>query len=402
MDAWWESLDRAFAAWTQAIAESELTWKYRQIENGEWNLFQAPSISPEKQDGECRTQNSESRIQNANHFPQECSEDSPQNLLDAPLPWDHLDTGIDKQWLQADLHRALEAATVPDCSFDGCSHCGVCGADFGHNVVVPPLPIPQFSGHFVPNQERAQRLRVWFGKQSDMALISHLDLMRLFDRAVRRAAIPVTFTGGFHPGPRIVPANALPLGITSSGEIVDFDLTELMDREEFRYKLIAQLPEAIPIYRVETIPVESPSATQLLEQAEYLLVVQCTEALMEVLSLETWQLWINQILATQELLVEHTTKSGKVHQVNLRTRLTELQLVPAVQMSQIMPCEPVGSMGVGLRYQGSCRNDGTLLRPEHVIQMLEMVSQREFQLLKIHRQQLILSSSDSTSAANDR
>jgi hypothetical protein len=75
-------------------------------------------------------------------------------------PWDHLDTGIDKQWLKEDLHRALEAATVPDCSFEGCSHCGICGPDFGHNVVVPPPPIPDFAGHFQPNPERVQRSRL--------------------------------------------------------------------------------------------------------------------------------------------------------------------------------------------------------------------------------------------------
>ncbi|PSB66847.1 TIGR03960 family radical SAM protein, partial [filamentous cyanobacterium CCP1] len=184
MDAWWESLDRAFAAWTKAIEEAGLAWKYREVESGEWNI-----------------QHQETSQNMASNFH--------EALLAVPLPWDHVDTGIDKAWLKADLYRALEAATVPDCSFEGCSHCGVCGADFGHNVVVPPLPIPQFSGHFTPNQERVQRLRVWFGKQKDMALVSHLDLARLFDRAIRRAAIPISFTGGFHPGPRISFANAL-------------------------------------------------------------------------------------------------------------------------------------------------------------------------------------------------
>lgn len=56
--------------------------------------------------------------------------------LDAPLPWDHINTGISKEWLKTDLQRALEAATVPDCSHSGlCSECGVCGDDFGDNVV---------------------------------------------------------------------------------------------------------------------------------------------------------------------------------------------------------------------------------------------------------------------------
>src|SRR4028118_1274830 len=122
--------------------------------------------------------------------------------LDQALPWDHLDTGIDKNWLKIDLQKALEAATVPDCSFEGCSRCGVCGTDFGHNVVVDALPIPEFAGEFVPNTERKQRVRVWFGKVGDMALVGHLDLIRLFDRVVRRADLPISFTGGFHPNPR--------------------------------------------------------------------------------------------------------------------------------------------------------------------------------------------------------
>ena len=118
MDSWWESLDRAFGAWTQAIAEADLTWKYRQVEAGEWNIFEF-----DKDKNQSSTDTDQSSDLNT--------------LLESPLPWDHLDTGIDKQWLKDDLQKALDAATVPDCSFDGCSHCGVCSIDFGHNVVVP-------------------------------------------------------------------------------------------------------------------------------------------------------------------------------------------------------------------------------------------------------------------------
>ncbi|XQQ07387.1 MAG: TIGR03960 family B12-binding radical SAM protein [Leptolyngbya sp. IPPAS B-1204] len=384
MDAWWESLDRAFAAWAQAITEAGLTWKYRQIETGEWNLFQAQPLPDEHRADRPFPQNPAQQ-------PATDLESAPSG--DTPLPWDHIDTGIDKQWLKADLQRALEAATVPDCSFDGCSHCGVCGADFGHNIVVPPPPIPTFTGHFVPNQNRAQRLRLWFGKQADMALISHLDLMRLLDRAVRRAAIPVAFTGGFHPGPRIVPASALPLGTTSSGEIVDFDLTEPMEPEAFKQKLAAQLPESIPLYRVESIAVNSASATQLLEQAEYVLAIQglgSSETRSETEPAPaTWQSWIEQILASSQILVEHITKSGKVQQINLRERLSELELLAPEQMPQAMKDSAILPW-VGVRYVGSCRNDGALLRPEHVIQMLEFVAQQEFQLRQIHRQHLFL------------
>ncbi|WP_405196679.1 TIGR03960 family B12-binding radical SAM protein, partial [Zarconia navalis] len=244
MDSWWESLDRAFGAWTQAIDESGLTWKYRQVESGEWNVMTVSTV-----------------------------EASHPLSFDKPLPWDHINTGIDKQWLVDDLQRAMEAATVPDCSFDGCSHCGVCTPDFGHNVVVPPAPIPEFQGHFTPKPERVQRLRVRLGKLGEMAMVGHLDLAKLFDRAVRRAAIPIAFTGGFHPGPRISPANALSLGATSTGEIVEFDLVRRMDVGEFEEKLAAQLPAGIPIYRVEDIAMGTPAATQLLQKAQYRLTL---------------------------------------------------------------------------------------------------------------------------------
>ena len=338
MDAWWDNTEKAYQAWSQAIEESGLTWKYRQVEQGEWNIFA----------------------------------DTDKDILERPLPWDHLDTGIDKKWLQEDLKRALDAATVPDCSFEGCSHCGVCSVDFGHNIVIEAPPIPAFAGHFQPNQERAQRIRVWFGKIGEMALVSHLDLVRLFDRVVRRAAIPISFTGGFHPGPRISIANALSLGATSSGEIVDFELTKVIDLERFKQQLTAQLPADLPVYQVEEIPLNAPAATRLLEKAEYLLTFNS-----EGIDCQQWQNWIEAIKQATVMEREKTTKSGKKVTINLREQLYELEL------------KTVDKQAV-LCYVGSCRNDGTLLQPDHIVEMLERVSGQEISLLNCHRQRLIL------------
>ncbi|WP_375539710.1 TIGR03960 family B12-binding radical SAM protein [Oscillatoria sp. FACHB-1407] len=367
MDSWWESLDRAFAAWTGAIEESGLTWKYRQIENGEWNVF-----------GSSASHTSTDAINRV-------------SALDAPLPWDHLDTGIEKDWLKQDLQRALEAAIVPDCSFEGCSHCGVCGPDFGHNIVIPPPPIPVFAGEFVPNQQRVQRLRVWHGKQGDMALVSHLDLVRLFERAVRRAALPIAFTGGFHPNPRISPASALSLGTTSSGEIVDFELTEVMDVAEFHERLAAQLPPDMPIYQVKAIAVDTPSATQLLDRADYAIALSSVLDESELAPTEAdWQTWIDAVNAVETIEWEQTSKSGKKRMVNLRDRLFMLERLNPAQTPEKLALLETTTPTVTLHYIGSCRNDGTLLRPEHLVYMLEYVSQRQFQLRHSHRNQLIL------------
>ncbi len=369
MDAWWESLEKAYGAWTEAIADAGLDWKYRQVESGEWSL-----------DDNIATADREGQAVN----------EAMIAMLDRPLPWDHIDTGIEKQWLQDDLKRALEAATVPDCSFEGCSHCGICGPDFGHNVVVPPLAIPEFAGHFQPNQTRAQRLRVTLGKLGDMALIGHLDFARLMDRAIRRAALPIAFTGGYHPGPRISPANALPLGLTSTGEIIDFELTEVIDPADFSARLQAQLPESVPIYQTAVISLETPSATKCLDQAEYLLAVDTQDGTGD------WAQWVQQVLAAEQIMQTKTTKSGKTKEVDLRSRLFTLALaeadtlmdLPAAVRDRLSPVETTGQV---IRYTGSCRNDGTLLRPQAVVTMLESVSDQEIVLGHIHRVQLILS-----------
>ncbi|MDJ0743451.1 MAG: TIGR03960 family B12-binding radical SAM protein [Xenococcaceae cyanobacterium MO_167.B27] len=349
MDSWWENLPKAYSAWESAIAEAGLTWKYRQVENGEWNVF--------KEGGE------------------EVKQEGLGDELDAPLPWDHLNTGIDKAWLKKDLQLALDAATVPDCAFEGCSHCGVCSTDFGHNIVVSPPAIPKFEGHGKPKWNREQKIRVWFGKQGNMRLLSHLDLVRLFDRALRRASLPISFTNGFHPGPRLAIANALSLGTTSSGEIVDFELTEDIPVEEFKERLASQLPTDIPLYKVEEIDVKSASATQILERAEYLITVASISESDQV----NWQECIEAVHNSSEILWNKTTKSGKIQEVNLCDRLFELELANTLSDNCVV-----------LRYVGSCRNDGTKLSPDNIIYMLEKVSQQEFQLLNVHRQQLIL------------
>lgn len=342
MDAWWENLEKAYGAWELAIAEGGLTWKYRQVEEGEWNIMETQGDA----------------------------------ALDAPLPWDHLDTGIDKKWLKDDLKKALEAATVPDCAFDRCSLCGVCGTDFGHNIVITPPPIPEFGGHFQPDTKRVQRLRVWFGKTGEMALISHLDLMRLFDRVIRRGNLPISFTGGYHPSPRISIAHALALGATSSGEIVDFELKSFMSPEEFYNTLTTHLPPELPVYRVEEVELKSPAANVLLVAAEYLVTVTTPDSVTP----SQWENCLQAIKDSSEILWEKRTKSGKQVTVNLRDRLFDLNLTESTPES------------VTLRYRGSCHHDGTILTPQHLIYMLNQVSNQEFSLLHIHRVNLELGS----------
>src|SRR4028118_1773750 len=103
-----------------------------------------------------------------------------------------------------------------------------------------------------------------------------------------------------------------------------------------------------------------------------------------------WEDWVKAIAQTKAFWRVHTTKSGKTQDVNLRDRLHKLELVE--QKSETSPSASAGTSEgrAVLRYTGSCRSDGNLLKPEHIVFMLEQVSQQEIQLLQVERSQLIL------------
>jgi radical SAM-linked protein len=95
------------------------------------------------------------------------------------------------------------------------------------------------------------KINFTFSKKGIMKYISHLDLMRLFMRALRRADLPIKMTEGFSPHPKFSIKRALKLGIESDNEEATIALKEQISIEEFRNKLQKQLPEGIQIKNAE-------------------------------------------------------------------------------------------------------------------------------------------------------
>src|SRR5216684_1767669 len=87
-----------------------------------------------------------------------------------------------------------------------------------------------------------QKVRIRFRKTGNLRLISHHDLMRCFERMLRRAALPFHSTAGFNPKPRLIFAMPLPLGISGSQEIVELELDQEMPLEEVHAALVRQAP----------------------------------------------------------------------------------------------------------------------------------------------------------------
>lgn len=112
------------------------------------------------------------------------------------------------------------------------------------------------------------RARITFTKQGALRYTGHLDLHRLWERAMRRAELPITYSQGFRPQPKINLAAALPLGFSSRGEVLDVRLNEEIPVEDISKRLIDSLPPDIQVISVESVDERAPALqTQVLSAA---------------------------------------------------------------------------------------------------------------------------------------
>ncbi len=109
------------------------------------------------------------------------------------------------------------------------------------------------------------RVRITFSKQGALRYTGHLDLHRLWERAMRRASLPISYSQGFHPQPKISLAAALPLGFASRSEVLDVRLNEEIPVENISSRLKDNLPADIRILNIESVEEHAPALqTQVL------------------------------------------------------------------------------------------------------------------------------------------
>lgn len=119
------------------------------------------------------------------------------------------------------------------------------------------------------------RARITFSKQGPLRYTGHLDLHRLWERAMRRAELPLAYSLGFHPQPKISIASALPLGFSSLGEVLDVRFSEELSAHEIASRLKDNLPRDIQVTNIESVDERAPALQTLVRSAEY--QVQLTE-----------------------------------------------------------------------------------------------------------------------------
>jgi radical SAM-linked protein len=163
-----------------------------------------------------------------------------------------------------------------------------------------------------------QRLRIRYAKRGRLRFSSHRDFSRAFERALFRAQIPMAYSSGFNPHPRISYAGASPTGAASEAEYLEIGLAETVDPEAVRRDLDASLPDGLDLLEV---------------------VVSAGGALADRLEASTWDITlpgadltllgeaVDQLLAADEVPVERMTKKG-LRRFDARGAIVSLQVRP--------------------------------------------------------------------------
>jgi radical SAM-linked protein len=192
------------------------------------------------------------------------------------------------------------------------------------------------------NDQAPIHYRMRFAKTAAMRFTSHLDLYRTWERTMRRAGVPLAYSHGYNPRPRISLGDALPLGFTSDCEMVDFWLEEPREPEALVTQLRQALPPGLRVHEVKRVHERKPALQQRIVASEYEVVLDPEPGAQEL------EARVRGLLEAEAL-----PRSRRGKEYDLRPLVEELEVQGA-------------DSGVRLRMRLSAR-EGATGRPDEVL-----------------------------------
>jgi len=258
--------------------------------------------------------------------------------LKEPLPWDHIDMGVKKAFLQKEWDRAHSGQTTPDCRNGDCQACGVCDFDRVRPRTFegePTVPLPVRNE---PPPETYKKVRLVYSRLGPARYFGHLELVSLFIRALHRAGIRLKFSGGFHPMPKISFDDPLPVGMESHKEIVNLTVTVDTDPAHLVQKLNRHLPEGLEVHACEP---QASSSRKTPRTITY------------EITLHSGAFDESRIAAFEqavEMTIHRINRKGKSREIDLRSQVADIRLNDARALRLSLKCD-----------------DGPSIRPSEVI-----------------------------------
>jgi len=196
-------------------------------------------------------------------------------------------------------------------------------------------------------QEQITRIRVQYTKGPSLRFTGHLDLQRLWERLLRRSALPVRYSRGFHPRARLNLASALPLGFVSEAELLDFWMDEPLPVDEINNRLSATAPPGMTIKSVRFVDLQEDALQSQMTASEF------EVSFFDPQEKEALQKKVRILLAEDKVL---RTRRKKIY--DLRPLILALQAVTLAD----------GEVGLQMRLSAE---PGATGRPDEVLNALD-------------------------------
>lgn len=207
------------------------------------------------------------------------------------------------------------------------------------------------------------RVRIQFGKLDTLRFIGHLDLAKTWERVLRRADVPLVYSKGFNPQPKMQLAAALPLGISSECELMDIWLQEPVDVAKLPEQLNAVSPRGLITYRCWPVSPKSPALQMLTESAVYRFTLRDTGVDSNV------QQHLDEFMTQEHVLRERRGKTYDLRELVYELRLeapnTFIAHLALGSRGNARPDELLEALGFSFA-EADCHRIAINLRPEEI------------------------------------
>ncbi len=289
--------------------------------------------------------------------------------------WDHLDFGVEKEFLWKEYKKAKEGKTTKDCSREKCNSCGV-NRKINKNVIFKVKTKNKKNGRILKTkkkekavenenfvEKKVQKVRIKLKKGKELKYISHLGFIESLRKVLRRTGLPFVYSHKFNPQIKTSFSPALPVGYMSDTEFMDVEFREKASLREIKERLLEQLPVGIKIAGIKKIPLSSPSLESLVETAEYIIKVPESE--------DKAAEKIREFLLKKKILITKQTKKGP-KKINVCPLISSINLSKEKAINLILCCR-----------------GGQQVKPELVIRAIFNLSDEETKTLNIKRIRLL-------------
>jgi radical SAM-linked protein len=245
--------------------------------------------------------------------------------LDDSLPWDYIRSGVTREFLKREYLRSQAAEITENCRI-ACDHCGIGCGDGGTLSLGKPVastgarerllrPLTSDRRQNAGTSETTSRIRMKFARTGRIRFLSHLDFMTALHRAVIRAGIPIAFSQGFNPHPKIAFGPALPVGMESEAEYLDMEIDFFTDLLQMTKNLNSCLPQGVRILEAAVIPKKAMSISGSISRYAYEVTVPQQYA-------EEIEKRVADFLSRSSLMI--VSKSGE--QKDIRTGIDSIEV----------------------------------------------------------------------------